>query len=93
MMIAHALVGTFLGILLAYGFVAPLASRIGRQVSEAVKMLQCLRVTLLASINGYPPQIAVEFGRKALDTVERPTAAELEEHVRNHNPAAAAGSA
>jgi chemotaxis protein MotA len=93
MMIAHALVGTFLGILLAYGFVAPLASRIGRQASEAVKMLQCLRVTLLASVNGYAPQIAVEFGRKALDTVERPTAAELEEHVRNNKPAAAAGSA
>ncbi|MCM2317725.1 chemotaxis protein MotA [Pseudomonas linyingensis] len=89
MMIAHALVGTFLGILLAYGFVAPLASRIGRQVAEAVKMLQCLRVTLLASVNGYAPQIAVEFGRKALDTVERPTAVELEEHVRNQKPAAA----
>lgn len=92
MMIAHALVGTFLGILLAYGFVAPLASRIHRQVAEVLKMMQCMRVTLLASINGYAPQIAVEFGRKALDTVERPTAAELEEHVRNHKPAAA-GSA
>ncbi|MCY1447771.1 Motility protein A [compost metagenome] len=52
-------------------------------------MLQCLRVTLLASVNGYAPQIAVEFGRKALDTVERPTAVELEEHVRNQKPAAA----
>lgn len=92
-MIAHALVGTFLGILLAYGFVAPLASRITRQVAEAVKMLQCMRVTLLASINGYAPQIAVEFGRKALDTVERPSAAELEEHVRNNKPAATAGNA
>ncbi|MCQ4347274.1 flagellar motor stator protein MotA [Pseudomonas stutzeri] len=88
MMIAHALVGTFLGILLAYGFVAPLASRINRQVAEVLKMMQCMRVTLLASVNGYAPQIAVEFGRKALDTVERPTAAELEEHVRNHKPAA-----
>src|SRR5690606_39386936 len=51
-MIAHALVGTFLGILLAYGFVNPVASRIDRQVNEAVKMLQCVRVTLLASLNG-----------------------------------------
>lgn len=92
-MIAHALVGTFLGILLAYGFVAPLASRINRQVAEAVKMLQCLRVTLLASVNGYAPQIAVEFGRKALDSVERPSAVELEEHVRNHKPAASAEAA
>ncbi|PAU79381.1 flagellar motor stator protein MotA [Halomonas salipaludis] len=81
-MIAHALVGTFLGILLAYGFVNPLASRIDRQVGEAVKMLQCIRVTLLASLNGYAPQLAVEFGRKALHTAERPTFNELEDHVR-----------
>ncbi|MFD1690761.1 MotA/TolQ/ExbB proton channel family protein [Azotobacter chroococcum] len=82
-MIAHALVGTFLGILLAYGMVAPVASRVDRQVGEAVKMLQCMRVTLLASLNGYAPQLAVEFGRKALHSAERPSAAELEEHVRN----------
>lgn len=81
-MVAHALVGTFLGILLAYGFVNPLASRIERQVSEAVKMLQCVRVTLLASLNGYVPQLAVEFGRKALHTTERPSFTELEEHVK-----------
>lgn len=82
-MIAHALVGTFLGILLAYGMVAPMASRVDRQVGEAVKMLQCMRVTLLASLNGYAPQLAVEFGRKALHSAERPSAAELEAHVRN----------
>jgi len=81
-MIAHALVGTFLGILLAYGFVNPVASRIDRQVNEAVKMLQCVRVTLLASLNGYAPQLAVEFGRKALHRAERPSFTELEEHVR-----------
>ncbi|WP_417330951.1 flagellar motor stator protein MotA [Halomonas cupida] len=82
-MIAHALVGTFLGILLGYGFIGPLASRIERQVGESVKMLQCLRVTLLASLHGYPPQLAVEFGRKALHTSERPGFTELEEHVRD----------
>ncbi|ALM54277.1 flagellar motor stator protein MotA [Halomonas huangheensis] len=81
-MIAHALVGTFLGILLGYGFINPLASRIERQVGESVKMLQCLRVTLLASLHGYPPQLAVEFGRKALHTAERPSFTELEEYVR-----------
>ncbi len=83
MMIAHALVGTFLGILLAYGFVNPLASRIDRQVAEGVKMLQCVRVTLLANLNGYAPQLAVEFGRKALHSAERPSFDELEEHVRS----------
>ncbi|MCL7461883.1 flagellar motor stator protein MotA [Pseudomonas sp. NW5] len=82
-MIAHALVGTFVGILLAYGFITPLANRIDRQVAEAMKVLQCMRVTLLASLNGYAPQLAVEFGRKALHSAERPGAAELEEHVRN----------
>ena len=83
MMIAHALVGTFLGILLAYGFVNPIASRIDRQVAEGVKMLQCVRVTLLANLNGYAPQLAVEFGRKALHSAERPSFDELEEHVRS----------
>ncbi|MFP1682534.1 flagellar motor stator protein MotA [Alloalcanivorax sp. C16-1] len=82
-MIAHALVGTFLGILLAYGFVNPVASRIDRQVAEGVKMLQCVRVTLLANLNGYAPQLAVEFGRKALHSAERPSFDELEEHVRS----------
>lgn len=82
MMIAHALVGTFLGVLLAYGFVNPLASRVDVQAKEAVKMLHCIRVTLLASLNGYAPQLAVEFGRKALFTSERPSFTELEEHVR-----------
>ncbi|WP_445001205.1 flagellar motor stator protein MotA [Halomonas mongoliensis] len=81
-MIAHALVGTFLGILLGYGFINPVASRIERQAKEAEKVLQCMRVTLLASLHGYAPQMAVEFGRKALHTAERPSFRELEEHVR-----------
>lgn len=81
-MIAHALVGTFTGILLAYGVVNPIASRIDRQVREAVRMLQCIRVTLLATLNGYAPQLALEFGRKALNSAERPTFDELENHVR-----------
>lgn len=81
-MIAHALVGTFLGILLGYGFINPLASRVERQVAELVKTLQVIRVTLLASMHGYAPQLAVEFGRKALHTSERPTFTELEDHVR-----------
>jgi chemotaxis protein MotA len=81
-MIAHALVGTFMGILLAYGVVNPIGSRIDRQVREAVRMLQCIRVTLLATLNGYAPQLALEFGRKALNSAERPSFDELESHVR-----------
>lgn len=89
-MIAHALVGTFLGILLGYGFINPLASYLDRQAKEAEKMLQCVRVTLLASLHGYAPQIAVEFGRKALHTAERPSFTELEEYVRDAKKAGSA---
>lgn len=82
-MIAHALVGTFAGIFLAYGLVNPMASALDRQIQEAIRMLQCIRVTLLATMNGYVPQLAVEFGRKALSATDRPTFEELEEHIRN----------
>jgi chemotaxis protein MotA len=81
-LIAHALVGTFLGILLAYGFVGPLSSLLEQKVHESTKMFQCIKVTLLASINGYAPAIAVEFGRKVLFSTERPSFSELEEHVK-----------
>ena len=80
-LIAHALVGTFLGILLAYGFVGPLSGLLEQKLHESTKMFQCVKVTLLASINGYAPAIAVEFGRKVLFSTERPSFSELEEHV------------
>ena len=82
MLIAHALVGTFLGILLAYGFVGPLASLLTQKLEESGKMYQCVKVTLLASLNGYAPALAVEFGRKVLYSTERPTFNELEEHIK-----------
>ncbi len=82
-LIAHALVGTFLGILLAYGFVGPLASLLEQKLHESTKMLQTVKVTLLASINGYAPAIAVEFGRKVLYSTERPSFSELEAHVKS----------
>ena len=81
-LIAAALVGTFLGILLAYGFVGPLASLLEQKLSEASKEFECVKVTLLASLNGYAPGLAVEFGRKVLFSTERPGFAELEDHVR-----------
>jgi chemotaxis protein MotA len=81
-LIAHALVGTFLGILLAYGFIGPLAGLLEQKLEESTKMFQCVKVTLLASLNGYAPALAVEFGRKVLFSTERPTFAELEEHIK-----------
>lgn len=81
-LIAHALVGTFLGILLAYGFVGPLSGLLEQKLEESSKMFQTVKVTILASLNGYAPAIAVEFGRKVLYSTERPKFTELEDHVK-----------
>ena len=81
-LIAHALVGTFLGILLSYGFVTPLSTLLEQKLHESSKMLQCVKVTLLASLNGYAPALAVEFGRKVLFSTERPSFLELEDHIK-----------
>jgi chemotaxis protein MotA len=82
-MIGGALVGTFLGILLSYGFVAPIASQLEQKLDEGSKIYQCMKVVLLASINGYAPQVAVEFGRKTLFSSDRMTFKELEDEVKN----------
>ncbi|MBL0719486.1 flagellar motor stator protein MotA [Piscinibacter sp. Jin2] len=81
-MIGSALVGTFLGILLAYAFAEPVAGLLEQKVEEGSKELQCIKTTLLASMQGYAPAIAIEFGRKVLYSTERPTFAELEGHVK-----------
>ncbi len=81
-MIGSALVGTFLGILLAYAFAEPLAGVLEQKVEESGKELQCIRTTLLASMQGYNPSTAIEFGRKVLYSTERPTFAELEAYVK-----------
>ena len=81
-MIASALVGTFLGILLAYGVVEPLGGLLEQKSEDASKELQCIKTTLLASMQGYNPSTAIEFGRKVLFSTERPSFAELEAHVK-----------
>jgi chemotaxis protein MotA len=81
-MIGSALVGTFLGILLAYAVAEPLAGLMEQKNDENGKELQCIKTTLLASMQGYAPQVAVEFGRKVLYSTDRPTFAELEGHVK-----------
>ncbi len=80
--IAAALVGTFLGILLGYGFVGPIGAALNHQAREETKFLECIKICILATLNGYTPQVAVEFGRKALYSTERPGFLELEEHVK-----------
>jgi chemotaxis protein MotA len=81
-MIGSALVGTFLGILLAYAFAEPLAGVLEQKVDEGGKELQCIKTTLLASMQGYNPSTAIEFGRKVLYSTERPTFVELESYVK-----------
>ncbi|OGT21967.1 MAG: flagellar motor stator protein MotA [Gammaproteobacteria bacterium RBG_16_57_12] len=80
--VAAALVGTFLGILLAYGVVGPMASALEHSAREETKFYECIKVCIIATLNGYNPQVAVEFGRKTLFSTERPSFIELENHVR-----------
>ncbi|HNU10068.1 MAG TPA: flagellar motor stator protein MotA, partial [Rubrivivax sp.] len=60
----------------------PLAGLLEQKVEEGSKELQCIKTTLLASMQGYAPQVAIEFGRKVLTSTTRPTFAELESHVK-----------
>ncbi len=80
--VAAALVGTLLGILMAYGFVAPFASYLGHKARDESRAYECIKAVLVASMNGVPPQIAVEFGRKVLFHSVRPSFSELEEQYR-----------
>ncbi|MDI3509725.1 MAG: flagellar motor stator protein MotA [Pseudomonadota bacterium] len=81
-MIGSALVGTFLGILLAYGVFEPLGGLLEQKTEEASKEYTCIKTTLLASMQGYAPATAIEFGRKVLFSDVRPSFAELESHVK-----------
>jgi len=82
--VATALVGTFLGILLAYGLVGPIANYLEFAARDESQFVKVLKTTLMASIQGYPPQIAIEFGRKAIFSTERPGFRELDEHIKNN---------
>ncbi len=77
-MIGGALVGTFLGVLLAYGLVGPLASRMKQVVEEEARFLEVIRATLIAHLHGNPPQISIETGRKMVPNEFMPTFASLE---------------
>ena len=82
--VAAALVGTFLGILLGYGFVGPLASAMGARAHEEGKAFEIIKMALVSSLRGYPPQVSVEFARKLLFSDVRPAFADLEAHLRGN---------
>jgi chemotaxis protein MotA len=82
MHVAGALVGTFLGILLAYGFVGPLASAIEARAEQDSRIYESVKTALLASLRGYPPKIALEFARKTVPSALRPGFTEFEQHIK-----------
>lgn len=88
-LIAHALVGTFLGILIGYGFIGPIATAMEQRASQTQLLLQCIKVTILASLHNNPPIISVEFGRKVLFSAQRPSFNQLNDEIKNAKPAAA----
>jgi chemotaxis protein MotA len=80
--VAAALVGTFLGILLCYGFIGPVASKMGKDAEEEHAYYNVLRVIIVTFMKGIPPSVAVEFGRRAIPGHVRPTFQEAEKHMK-----------
>lgn len=79
--IAGALVGTFLGVFLSYGFIAPMASSVKSRYEEETKYLDCIKIAILAYLNGYAPAICIEFARKSILSNTRPTFTEVENYI------------
>ena len=78
-LIGGALVGTFLGVLLAYGVVGPLASRLKGVIDEDGNIYKVIRDVMVAHLHGNSPQISVEIGRQAVPSKLKPSFYELEE--------------
>ena len=82
-MIGGALVGTFLGVLLAYGMVGPCAARLKGVVEEEAKFYEVIRAVIVAHLHGNAPQVSVEAGRKMVPNSHMPSFQELEEAVQS----------
>ena len=82
-MIGSALVGPFLGVLMAYGMVGPCAARLKSVVDEEAKFMEVIRAVLIAHLNGNAPQVSIEAGRKMVPNEFMPSFAELEEAVQS----------
>ncbi len=81
--VGAALVGTFLGILLSYGFAQPIATKLEHMVGAEGHYLQCIKTGLLAAYKGFSPSIAIEFARRVLPAEVRPTFDETEKACRS----------
>jgi len=82
-LIGAALVGTFSGILFSYGFVSPMALSMGAILSEEANYFTCIKGGIIAHMQGYAPQVSIEFARKTVPGHLRHTFAELEEAIEN----------
>ena len=82
-MIGGALVGTFAGLLICYGFIAPLATVMAQKAEDDATVYKLVKQVLIASMSGYAPQTAIEFGRKILGGHHRPGFVELEAELKN----------
>ena len=82
-LIGGALVGTFAGILMSYGFLAPMASSVVQSHALDSRYLMCIRAGIIAHVQGYAPQVSVEFSRKTLNSHVRPSFAEVEDMLQN----------
>jgi chemotaxis protein MotA len=91
--VAAALVGTFLGILLCYGVVGPLAANMSKQVDDEHAYYHVLRVVMLSFIKGISPILAVEMGRRAIPEHDRPSFQEVEKACRSKDEPAASAAA
>jgi chemotaxis protein MotA len=91
--VAAALVGTFLGILLCYGVVGPLASSMSKLVEDEHAYYHVLRVVMLSFIKGMSPILAVEMGRRAIPEHVRPSFQEVEKGCRQKDDAVAQAAA
>jgi len=90
--VAAALVGTFLGILLCYGLIGPLAGRMGKVAEEEHAFLLVMRVIMIAFLKGVAPIMAVEIGRRVVPGHVRPSFKEVEQACRGGGTAAAAAA-
>lgn len=91
--VAAALVGTFLGILLCYGFIGPLAGNMAKAADEDHAYYQVLRVMIVSFMRGAAPSLAVEFGRRAIPHRVRPTFQDAENFIKGKSEAPAAAAA
>jgi chemotaxis protein MotA len=80
--IGAALVGTFIGVLLCYGFVGPLGKNLEHEAHNRMQYLSVIKVALIAFLGGSAPKVAVEFGRRVIPENAKPSFAEIEEALR-----------